>query len=121
MIRLDENVRVKIQVGDEEVTAVFPGYDSPEMIQATQKLLSGRFVMARGGRAPQDKSFDARVRFFDSVVLDIEGVEVPDGTGGFMAMGEAENWKARVPANWKVSFASQFEEKSALNEEDRGN
>jgi len=117
-IRLSDEIRVSILVGDEEVHAYFPGYGNAEMQEAIKKLLSGRFVAGRGGRAPQDKTFESRVRFFNSMCTRVENVE--DAAGNPMT-ADTEGWKAQIPANWKVSFSLHFEEKNTLTEEEEGN
>jgi hypothetical protein len=117
-VRLSDEIRVSILVGDEEVHAYFPGYGNAEMQEAIKKLLSGRFQAGRGGRAPQDKTFEARVRFFNSMCTRVENVE--DAAGNPLT-ADTEGWKAQIPANWKVSFALHFEEKNTLTEEEEGN
>jgi hypothetical protein len=116
-VKLSDEVKISILVQDEEVHAVFPGYGDSEMQEAIKKLLSGRFTAGRGGRA-QDKSMDARLRFFNTMCLRVENVELPDGT----PLGPSvDNWRAQVPVNWKVSFALNFEEQNTLTEDDEKN
>lgn len=117
-IRLSDEIKVSILIGEEEAHAFFPGYGNAEMQEAIKKLLSGRFVAGRGGRAPQDKTFEARVRFFNSMCTRVENVE--DAAGNPLA-ADTEGWKAQIPANWKVSFSLHFEEKNTLTEEEEGN
>ena len=113
VVRLGDEISVAILIGDEEVTAVFPGYDNEEMAEAIKKLATGRLSTNRGG-VPKDQSFEARVRFFNTMCQRVENVEGPDGP----LTPETENWRKLVPANWKVSFAIFFEEKATLTNED---
>jgi|TARA_R110000824_G_scaffold190214_2_gene371640 hypothetical protein len=116
-VKLSDEVKITILIQNEEVHAVFPGYGDKEMQEAIKKLLSSRFTAGRGGRA-QDKSMDARIRFFNTMCLRVENVELPDGTP---LLSTVENWRAEVPVNWKVSFALPFEEQNTLTEEEEGN
>ncbi len=116
-VRLSDEVAVSILVGDEEVTAYFPGYDNPEMGEAIKKLLGGRFAAGKGGRVA-DRSFEARVQFFNKMCTRLEGVE--DGEGQPLAP-TVEGWKQKIPPNWKASFATYFEEKSQLSGDDEVN
>ena len=116
-VKLSDEIKVSILVQNEEVHAVFPGYGDREMQEAIKKLLSGRFSAGRGGRA-QDKSMEARIRFFNTMCLRVENVELPDGTPLDPTI---ENWRGEIPVNWKVSFSLNFEEQNTLTEEDEGN
>ena len=117
-VRLTEEVKVSILIGDEEVHAFFPGYGSTELQDAIKKLLSGRVKQGRGARGVQDKSFEARVSFFNTTCIRVENVE--DETGQSLSP-DVENWRQKIPANWKVSFALHFEEKNPLSEDEEGN
>ena len=117
-VRLSEEVRVSILLGGEEVHAYFPGYGNAEMQEAIKRLLSGRFIAGRGGRTPQDKTFESRVRFFNSMCIRVENVE---DAAGVPLTPDIEGWKGQIPANWKVSFSLHFEEKNTLTEEEEGN
>ena len=112
-VRLTEEVKVSILIGDEEVHAFFPGYGSTELQDAIKKLLSGRVKQGRGARGVQDKSFEARVSFFNTTCIRVE-------TGQSLST-DVENWRQKIPANWKVSFALHFEEKNTLSEDEEGN
>ena len=114
-VRLGDDVKVSILVGDEEVHAFFPPYSNPEMAEAIRKLAQGRTVQKRG--TVQDKSFDARVRFFNTMCLRVENVQTAEGE----LTPDVENWRNMVPANWKVSFSLNFEEKATLTDDDVGN
>ena len=116
-IRLSDEVRVAILIGDEEITAVFPSYSNPEMAAALKSLATGRTMIGRGGQA-KDKSYDARVRFFNAMCSRVEGVEMEDGKA---LSPEVENWRSYIPANWKISFSLYFEEKATLSDEEVGN
>ncbi len=107
---------VEIDVGGEIVRAVFPSYDSEGFNEQIKKLCSER--QKGKGINIKDVSFSARVRFFNSTCLRVEGVDV---TAGTPLTAETENWRRLIPDNWKVSFALYFEEKNALSEEDVGN
>ena len=116
-VRLSDEIKVAILIGDEEVAAVFPGYDNLEMSEAIKKLATGRTSINRGGQ-PKDLSFEARIRFFNTMCSRVENVEGPDGN---LLTPDIENWRKFVPPNWKVSFALFFEEKATLSSEDVGN
>ena len=113
-VRLSEEVKVAILVGDEEVTAVFPGYSNPEMAEAIKKLATGRTQIGRGGQA-KDKSYEARVRFFNTMCSRVENVEGEDGQP---LTPETPDWRQKIPANWKLSFALFFEEKATLSDDE---
>jgi len=115
-VKLGTDVEVAIAIGDEEVTAVFPAYDDPEFMAEVRKLLGGRWQQK--GAQQKDKSTEARVRFFNATALNIRNVEGPDGRP---IDASSPGWKAKIPANWKVSFALYFEEKNSLTAEDLGN
>jgi hypothetical protein len=116
-VKLSDEIKVAILIGDEEVTAVFPGYDNTEMNEAIKKLATGRTSINRGGQ-PKDLSFEARIRFFNTMCIRVENVEGADGSA---ITAETENWRKLIPSNWKVSFALFFEEKATLSFEDVGN
>ena len=116
-VRLSDEISVSILIGDEEVTGVFPGYSNPEMNEAIKALATGRMTTGRGGQ-PRDKTYDARIRFFNSMCLRMVNVEGPDGQA---LTPDTENWRTLIPVNWKASFAIFFEEKATLTDDDVGN
>ena len=115
-VRLSDEVKVSILVGDEEVVAVFPGYNNPEMDDAIKKLALGRTTIGRGGQA-KDKSYEARTRFFNATCIRVENVE----EGGVPLTPDVPDWRQKIPPNWKLSFALFFEEKATLSEDEVGN
>jgi len=116
-VRLSDEVKVGILIGDEEVRAVFPGYANPEMAAAIKKLALGRNTVGRGGQV-KDKSYEARVGFFNSTCIRVENVEGDDGQP---LTPDTADWRQKIPANWKLSFALFFEEKATLSDEEVGN
>lgn len=118
MVKLgtEEEVKVAILVGDEEVTAIFPPHGDGEFNEAIKKLATSRQKTNRGGM-PQDTSFEARVRFFNTQCRRVENVEGPDGP----LTPETPDWRKLIPVNWKVSFSLFFEEKATLSSDEVGN
>lgn len=112
-----EETKVAILVGDEEVTAIFAPQGDEELNEAIKKLATSRQKTSRGGM-PQDTSFEARTRFFNTQCRRVENCEGPDGKP---LTAETPDWRKLIPANWKVSFALFFEEKATLSSEDVGN
>jgi hypothetical protein len=116
-VRLGEEISVAILIGDEEVVAIFPGYANTEMAAAIKTLSTGRLTTGRGGQ-PKDQTFDARIRFFNTMCVRVINVEDENGAP---LTPDTENWRRLIPANWKTSFSIFFEEKATLTNEDVGN
>jgi hypothetical protein len=112
----DEETRVAILIGDEEVVAIFPPQGDSELNAAIKKLATSR--QSQKGQGVKDTSFEARTRFFNTQCRRVENVEGPDGNP---LSAETANWREIIPANWKVSFALFFEEKATLSVEEVGN
>lgn len=115
-VKLSEEIKVSILIGDDEVTAVFPGYGNAEMATAIKTLATGRMSTGRGG--VKDKTYDARIRFFNTMCQRVENVEGEDGKP---LSSDTEGWRNLIPVNWKASFAIFFEEKATLTDDDVGN
>jgi hypothetical protein len=119
---LGRKVRIELYIpeADDQIVAVFPSYDDEEFSKAITSLLKNRFKQV--GRRVENRTQEARIKFFDSTCIGMEGVEyeMPDGSIGSLS-ANVENWKNKIPANWKASISASFEEKETLGEEDRGN
>ena len=119
---LGRKVRIELYIpeADDQIVAIFPSYDDEEFSKAITSLLKNRFKQV--GRRVENRTQEARIKFFDSTCIGMEGVEYEkeDGTIGSLS-AEVENWKNKIPANWKASISASFEEKETLGEEDRGN
>jgi hypothetical protein len=119
---LGRKVRIELYIpeADDQIVAVFPSYDDEEFSKAITSLLKNRFKQV--GRRVENRTQEARIKFFDSTCIGMEGVEyeMPDGSIGSLS-ADVENWKNKIPANWKASISASFEEKETLGEEDRGN
>ena len=119
---LGRKVRIELYIpeADDQIVAVFPSYDDEEFSKAITSLLKNRFKQV--GRRVENRTQEARIKFFDSTCIGMEGVEyeTPDGTVDSLS-ADVENWKNKIPANWKASISASFEEKETLGEEDRGN
>jgi hypothetical protein len=113
-------IELYIPEADDQIVAVFPSYDDEEFSKAITSLLKNRFKQV--GRRVENRTQEARIKFFDSTCIGMEGVEyeMPDGSIGSLS-ANVENWKNKIPANWKASISASFEEKETLGEEDRGN
>lgn len=85
--------------------------------QEIKRLMTDRFVR-RGGRA-EDRSYEARIRFFDTVVLDIQE---QNGDGAWGSIPK-EQWTEtrKVPPKIKTSVAYRFEEEDPITEEEEKN
>jgi hypothetical protein len=119
---LGRKVRIELYIpeADDQIVAIFPSYDDEEFSKAITSLLKNRFKQV--GRRVENRTQEARIKFFDSTCIGMEGVEYEkeDGTIGSLS-AEVDNWKSKIPANWKASISASFEEKETLGEEDRGN
>ena len=119
---LGRKVRIELYIpeADDQIVAIFPSYDDEEFSKAITSLLKNRFKQVR--RRVENRTQEARIKFFDSTCIGMEGVEyeTADGTVDSLT-AEVENWKNKIPANWKASISASFEEKETLGEEDRGN
>ena len=119
---LGRKVRIELYIpeADDQIVAIFPSYDDEEFSKAITSLLKNRFKQV--GRRVENRTQEARIKFFDSTCIGMEGVEyeMPDGSIGSLS-ADVENWKNKIPANWKASISASFEEKETLGEEDRGN
>jgi hypothetical protein len=122
-VRLGKEISVTIAVQGERVTAHFPPYSDETMKAAIRKLISSRPAFADLLGRDTEAAFDARVAFFDGACLRVDGIEDDDGQGNYVALTAEHfpDWKDRVPDNLKVSWASEFEEKFRLTEEQKGN
>ena len=88
-VRLGGNVNAVLKVGAEEVKFTFREPTNREL----NNFLSGRFNMR--GKKMDDKSVEARVEFFDLLIVKIENVE--DAQGQPITAEGKEN----IPTNWK--------------------
>lgn len=116
-ILLEENVRISVTVGDEQVVFIFPPYDGMRM--EIKELATSR-IRGRGLKQRMD-IHGARERFVDKTLLDIENVNYRDEKGEAKPLNnKVKDWKTKIPFNWKSSAASFFEESEVLSEEEVG-
>jgi hypothetical protein len=118
---LGQNVRVDMYIpeADESIVAVFPSYDNADFAKAITTLLKGRFKQI--GRKVENRTHEARIKFFDECCIAVEGIEIGSGDTTEPLTPDVDGWLGKIPANWKVSIAATFEEKETLSEDDRGN
>jgi len=118
---LGQSVRVDLFIpeADDSIVAIFPSYDNAEFGKAITTLLKGRFKQI--GRKVENRTHEARIKFFDETCMSVEGIEIGQGDSTEPLTPEMDGWLGKIPANWKVSIAATFEEKETLSEDDRGN
>ncbi len=105
-----EKTRIRIYVGDEEVTFVL---NTPST-DALVRFLKDRYVSTRRGKIV-DRSYEARIKFVDEHLYDVENVVYRDENGQIRPLNNTvEGWKEKIPASWKVSVAMHFEEKEEV-------
>ncbi len=105
-----DKTRIKIQVDDEEVTFIL----NTPTTEALLKFLKERYSTTRRGRLV-DRSYEARIRFVDEHLYDVENVVYRDENGDIKPLNNTvEGWKEKIPASWKVSVAMHFEEKEEV-------
>ena len=117
-VRATEHIRVEVPIGDEEVVFLFPGWKDEKLQKAIRRLVTGRQEIKRN--QVKDVSQEARIAFFDSMALDVENYEDQDAAGIWVPVRAATHpgWKDLIPASWKTSCASFFEERNVLQQED---
>jgi hypothetical protein len=134
MPRINSNIRVTVPVGIEEVVFVCRRPDGQEI----SKFLNSRFETRRN--KVQSKLYEARERFIDAIVVDVENVTFDDASGQNLPLNKATvltdadkahwaailhipvdqvTWKALIPLNWKSSAATFFED-PALGGDEQG-
>lgn len=87
--------------------------------EAIRKFLNSRWK--RSGASVDNRTIDARVRFINEHLIGVQNVgEIVDGKVQPLNT-EGENWKLKIPDNWKSAAATQFEEQESLTEEDEKN
>lgn len=118
-MRISDEVCVTLDAGGEDIKGFFPSLSDPAMSKAIRTLMRNRMQIRRGGA--QDRTLDAREEFFDTTCRRLENVEAKNDAGEYVDVCSMDGWQSRVPLNWKSSFASYFEERAVLNEDDRGN
>jgi len=119
-VRLNQDIRVTIDVGGEEATFVFPAWSDPKLQKAIDRMIENRVEFRRN--RPVDQGYDQRVIFFDSMCQSCENVTDLNEAGEEVDVMTLDGWKKRIPPGWKVSCAAQFEERGAnLSEDERGN
>lgn len=90
MVKLGSEIKVGLLVGNEEVSFSFREPTNAEL----NRFLSGRYSMSRG-KSVNDKSFEARVAFFDLLLTKVENLEDEEGV---LVTPEQ---KDKIPSNWK--------------------
>ena len=113
-----DEVRVRIDLAEGFIVAVFPPHGDPDFERAKKELLDSRWTMTRRGRT-ENHTVQARIRFFDAQCQKIEGWQHRQD-GQLVDAMTLPDWKQRFPTELKVSVVGQnFEERETLNEEDR--
>ena len=119
---LSTNVRIRLEVEDEDVHFTFPAYH--QIKNEIRKLLKNRFVQdGRGGT--KNLSYEARQHFFDINCKSCEGLyadeeeQIPISSETSMDIlrenfpdSKVEKWTDLIPEQWKAEVSSQFEEMS---------
>lgn len=106
---------------EQEIRAYFPAHDDPKTIRAIRKLKAATFT-ARSNARLLEKMHEARVDFFDAQCLRVEGVVFENEKGELVPLTpDISDWQDRLSPAWKASFASYFEERTALSATDAGN
>ena len=109
-VKISSNPRVTVTWDNEPVTFIMRPWT--EIDKLIKTLLTGRFKMI--GRIVRNESTEARIKFFDSAVFDVEGVETDSGI--LNRASDPEFFKL-IPANVKCSVAMTFEEVQTGEEE----
>ena len=117
-----DELRIKIEVGDEDVIMIFET-PSPEELS---KFLKKRWKTGRGNKI-KDESNEARITFADKHLKNIENVTYQDKTDldeenkpKIKPLNNSiHGWKDMVLPTWKISASMTFEDTSA--ETERGN
>jgi hypothetical protein len=92
------------------------------MKKALNKLIFERIKLDEATGLPRDNSQQAREQFFDTARIGVEGYEdQKDGQWLPLTPEHFPDWKDRVPAGDKQSFAAEFEEKRTLRRQERKN
>ena len=90
-VKIGNEIKIGLEVGGEEVLFTLREPTNDEL----NKFLSGRFSMSMRGKQVNDKSVEARIKFFDLLLIKVENLE--DAKGNPITV---EN-KDEIPANWK--------------------
>lgn len=99
-IRLNKEVKIGLTVQDEEVLFTFREPTNTEL----NRFLADRFSMSGRGRQVRDKSVEARVEFFDLLIVKVENLE--DDAG----VPISPEQKEKIPSNWKnIAILEAFE------------
>lgn len=114
-MRLDENLRFTIQMGEEKNPVLILRQPTARELKT---FLQGRFV--RKGNKIQDVSVEARENFVNALLERVENVEVKGLHGGYVEIMTLPDWKDRIPLNWKTSIAIKFEEAEVVSQEEAG-
>ena len=119
-IRLGENVKVSMSVGEEEVTCEFRSWD--EMAADIKTLCTTR-VRIRGKRRPDIDVHGPRIKFFDSNCIRVSGIEEKNVEDGVWVTLDCtkEGWQSKIPFQVKSTAAAYFEEGEALGTEEAKN
>lgn len=120
MLRINEETRVTIEVGSEDIHAIFPSYDDPQFGRGIEDLLRTRWDVRRG--KPKDQSVQARTAFFRKYCRRVEGIGVvQDGAEVELCDAHPNDWMDKLSVAWISSWVAYFEERAALTEDEQGN
>jgi len=117
---LTNNVRITLEVQDDDVVFIFPAHHA--MKNSIRKLLKNRFIQDGRGNT-RNMSYEARQAFFDDNCIGCEGLFIDDeGKVPLTPDSSIEDlrtqfpdsnvkvWTDLIPDNWKAEVSSQFEE-----------
>lgn len=100
-MKLSAEHKVGITIGDETVNFILRKPTNKEL----NDFLAERFEVGRKGKM-KDHSLQARVDFFDTLLVRVENLEGPDGTPI-----TGPDRKEEIPPNWKAAVIfKEFED-----------
>jgi hypothetical protein len=95
MAKLNKDLIATIMVGDEEVLFTLRRPENKEL----NEFLEDRYEVGRRNKI-RDNSLQARIDFFDKLILKVETLEDEFG----QITPERAGWKDAIPANWKSNI-----------------
>lgn len=131
-----KTIRIPVAVGNETVIFVCRQPTAAEI----SNFLSHRFVRRRN--KVQDRLYEARAVFVDTILIDVENVQYRAATGEVRPLNSqtelsdadktqqsqrigqpVSTWKDMLQVNWKSAVAMYFEDQQTLgeDEDDEGN
>lgn len=116
MYCIGDNERCVIQVGETPNPVLILRTPTRQELKA---FLSSRWEHRRNKM--EDRTVEARERFIDALLIDVENVAVRVGDQAVPLTKDMADWKSRIPVNWKTSLAIRFEEQETLTGDDEKN